>query len=128
MYQVCTCRLRVNFYRKLRDKADVAFKDDMVLKWINHDVRLQAVCGHSDDSLICILDERYMFSGDTLLSIPTVTRLPKGSSKGFWEEDMPMLMKMNVDAVYPGHGVKGCIKDMLNVNIAVRPEKYMVRS
>lgn len=94
----------------------------MVFEWCGHKVRLSAVYGHSDDSLLAIIDEKYMFSGDTLLHIPTITRFPTGSSRRFWLEDMPMLLVTKADKVFPGHGANGRLEDMMAVN--KMPEKY----
>ena len=73
--------------------------------------------GHSNDSLIAIIDEVLVFSGDSLLSIPTVTRFPGGSTKRFWEEDIPKLRTIDAKYVFPGHGQPGIKDEMLNVNI-----------
>lgn len=105
------------------DKADKTFEKKIEFNWCKHKINLEAFHGHSNDSLITVVDNKYMFSGDTLLPIPTVTRFPSGSTRRFWEEDIPMLRKMeNIEMVYPGHGMPGKLKDMLNVNVI--PEKY----
>ena len=44
-----------------------------------------------NSNLIAVVDNKFMFSGDTLLSIPTITRFRSGSTKLFWEEDIPKL-------------------------------------
>ena len=88
--------------------ADIIFDDEYLFEWENHQVQLLAFHGHSPDSLIAIVDNELIFSGDSILSIPTVTRFPGGSTKRFWEEDVPVLMKMsNKSMVYPGHGIEG---------------------
>ena len=70
---------------------------------------------------IAVLDEKYLFSGDTLLPIPTVTRFRGGSTKRFWEEDMPRLREMrNIETVFPGHGMRGKLGEMVGVNEAAR--------
>ena len=66
------------------EAADKTFKDRYMFEWYEHKINLAAVHGHSADGLIAVVDEKLMFSGDTLLSIPTVTRFPSGSSKRFW--------------------------------------------
>ena len=97
--------------------AEIVFNDKQIFDWNGHNINLLAVHGHSKDSLIAILDEKYLFSGDTLLSIPTVTRFPNGSTRKFWEEDIPLLKSLNQNLiVYPGHGEVGSISDMILVN------------
>ena len=64
-----------------------------------------------------IFDGKYLFSGDSLLSIPTITRFPTGSSKLFCEEDIPRLKEMYyIREVFPGHGQSGNIKEMIEIN------------
>lgn len=104
--------------------AEQTFEGETILNWQGHKVKLVQCGGHSKDSLIAILDDRYMFSGDTLLPIPTVTRFPSGSTAMFWEETFPKLMAMTVELVFPGHGEPGKLKDMLAGNQV--PERYKV--
>ena len=96
----------------------------MTIDFEGHSVRLTRCYGHSNDSLIAVLDDRFMFSGDTILGIPTVTRFPKGSTRRFWKEDIPRLTELadTIEKVYPGHGNPGRLIDMINNN--VRPDMY----
>ena len=81
------------------------------------------VYGHSEDGLMVVLDNKYLFSGDTLLHTPTITRFPSGSTKKFWKEDMQLLNKIkDIITVYPGHGNPGDMSNMMSKN--KRPEKY----
>lgn len=117
------------FYNKTEEEKDLVnpyvcepankvFEEKMNFNWNDHEINLLAVHGHSSDGLIAILDDKYMFSGDSLLSIPTVTRFPNGNSKKFSLEDIPLFKSLNQKlVVYPGHGETGSIKDMLEVNI-----------
>jgi metallo-beta-lactamase superfamily len=100
------------------NKADVVFEDSLDLIWCDKKISLKAVYGHGDDGLIVVLDNEKLFSGDELLSIPTVTRLPRGSSKRFWEEDIPLLKSLKVEDVYPGHGNKEKFESLMrNINV-----------
>lgn len=97
--------------------AEINFEDKLKFDWNGHNINLLAVHGHSSDGLIAILDDKYLFSGDTLLSIPTVTRFPNGSTRKFREEDIPLLKSLNPNLiVYPGHGASGSIGDLLRKN------------
>ena len=99
------------------EPADRIFTDKMILTWSGHLVKLLAVHGHTDDSLLTEIDGEILFSGDTLLAIPTVTRFPTGSSARFWGEDLPILRKMNhIKCVYPGHGNPGTLEKMIAAN------------
>lgn len=102
------------------EPVDVVFEDELRLGWNSHDILLTAYHGHSNDSLIAVLNHKYMFSGDTLLSIPTVTRFPGGNTARFWEEDIPKLQRMNIEKVFPGHGAPGTLEDMISVNVKLQ--------
>lgn len=108
------------------DAADVTFLHQMEFRWCGHDIRLEAFYGHSNDSLIAVMDGKYMFSGDTILPIPTATRFPCGSTKRFWQEDIPRLKTLNIDMVYPGHGCSRRLEDMIAMN--KMPERYRGKS
>lgn len=99
------------------EKADETFEEKKEFELYRHKIVLEAVYGHGDDGLLVIMDNEYLFSGDTLLGIPTVTRFPRGSTKRFREEDIPLLKELaeTVNVVYPGHGSIGKIEDMLVV-------------
>lgn len=102
--------------------AEITFENEMEFLWRDYKIKLESFFGHSNDSLIVIIDDKFLFSGDTILSIPTVTRFPGGSAAKFWEEDIPKLQKLNAEMVFPGHGVSGNLTDMIEIN--TRPEKY----
>lgn len=108
--------------------ADKTFEEEMDLLWEGHNLRLTEYSGHSKDSVCCIVDNKHMFSGDTLLPIPTVTRLPGGSTSRFWEEDVPKLeiLREHIVMVFPGHEMPGPLKKMLEVN--VKPARYRDRN
>ena len=98
--------------------ADITFDNEYSFMWHGHQVELIAVHGHSVDGLLAVIDDKALFSGDTLLPIPTVTRFPSGNGKRFWVEDVPILQNMkSVEIVYPGHGEPGKLQDMLALNI-----------
>ena len=108
------------------DAASVTFIRQTEFRWRGHEIRLEAFCGHSDDGLIAILDGKYMFSGAPILPIPPVTKFPCGSTKRFWQEDIPRFKRLDVNMVYPGHGRSGRLEDMIAVN--KMPERYRGKS
>ena len=99
--------------------GDQTFSDKTAFSWYEHEVRLEAVFGHSDDSLIAIVDDKYLFSGDTLLPTPTVTRFPGGSKKLFLGHDVPKLelLEKSISQVFPGHGIPGQLSKMISNNL-----------
>lgn len=105
------------------EPSERTFKEQFAIEWFGHKVELCAVHGHSADGLIAIVDGENMFSGDTLLHIPTVTRFPTGNGQQFWYEDIPFLRSIKgVKNVYPGHGGCGELEKMISIN--KMPEKY----
>ena len=96
--------------------ADAIYKGSKKIQWKDHVIELSEYHGHSPDSQCIILDETILFSGDTLLPIPTVTRLPGGSNKCFIEEDIPRLKTLQIEKVFPGHGENGKLQEMILIN------------
>jgi glyoxylase-like metal-dependent hydrolase (beta-lactamase superfamily II) len=105
------------------EPANKTFEGQFIFECCGHSIKLTSVYGHSSDGLIVVVDGKLLFSGDTLLSVPTATRFPSGNSKKFWCEDIPMLKgSKNIELVYPGHGKPGCLDEMLEIN--KMPERY----
>ena len=100
------------------EPADTVFQKEYSILWCDHRIILTAVYGHTDDSLIVEMDDRWLFTGDTLLPFPTTTRFPSGSKKRFRDEDLPLLKSMagRIECVFPGHGDPGVINDMISLN------------
>ena len=98
--------------------ADKTFEKDENLEWESHTLQLAEYGGHTNDSVCCIMDDKYLFSGDTILPYPTITRLPGGSTTRFWKEDIPKLEKLvkQIVIVFPGHGIPGSLKEMIESN------------
>jgi glyoxylase-like metal-dependent hydrolase (beta-lactamase superfamily II) len=86
-------------------KADRLLKDGETIIWQNHKLFIKETPGHSKGSICILLDDQYLFSGDTIFKdYPTATRLPGGSTKAFntitetWLNSLPQDIM-----VYPGH-------------------------
>lgn len=105
-------------------RADVIYDCDSEFAWHNHTIKCHCLKGHSSGSACYILNGNMLFSGDELLGIPTITRLPGGSTEKFWREDMPWFESISngISLVFPGHGQPGNIEDMIKIN--VMPEKF----
>ena len=69
--------------------ADTVFSGETRFQWRGHDVALSEYHGHVAGSLCCALDGVHLFTGDTLLPLPTVTRLPGGSTRRFGTRTCP---------------------------------------
>ncbi len=95
--------------------ADVTFCGKRCFTWQGHPVTLVDAPGHTKGSILIIVDNKYLFTGDTLLADETVTRLPGGSRKDFQSISLPLLQSIRpyIERVFPGHGEAGNIGDML---------------
>lgn len=95
--------------------ADSTFEEEERWTWEGHSLFLKETPGHSKGSICILLDETYLFSGDSLVTgYPTVTRLPGGSKKEYAAVTLPYLKSLNPElTVYPGHGETQRLKDYM---------------
>lgn len=95
--------------------ADVCFDDSIELDWHGMTVEAFTTPGHTTGSICILLDGKYLFSGDTLLGIPTITRLPSGSRQDFRRKTVPLLRSLvgKAELVFPGHGEYGRLEAFL---------------
>lgn len=93
-------------------EADQSFDGEYEMLWEKHTLLLKETPGHSRGSICILLDGRYLFSGDSLVTgYPTVTRLPGGSKKDYATVTVPFLKSLNPELmVYPGHGDRQQLK------------------
>ena len=86
--------------------ADETFCEEKNFEWEGHSLTLKETPGHSKGSICIVMDEKVLFSGDTLVTgHDTILRLPGGSIKDFYQITVPYLKGLNSDiVVYPGHG------------------------
>ncbi len=93
--------------------ADETFEGEMEFDWEGHHFYLKETPGHSKGSICIIMDGKYLFSGDSLVTgHPTITRLPGGSKKDFQNITVPFLKNLNPEMlVYPGHGQPQNLKE-----------------
>ncbi|AGA70593.1 Zn-dependent hydrolase, glyoxylase [Desulfitobacterium dichloroeliminans LMG P-21439] len=85
--------------------ADFTFKKKKHFHWQDHVVDLIETPGHSKGSICIVVDEKMLFSGDTLfLESKTYTRFRGGSETELKDITFPLLKKLPSEAiVYPGH-------------------------
>lgn len=93
--------------------ADLVFQDNMQFKVDNCEFKLIHTPGHSRGSICIMLNESCVFTGDSLLRVPVILRLP-GSSKYDYEKlTKPLIANLGSDiVVYPGHGDYGKLNTM----------------
>lgn len=87
-------------------KADVILDNSSSFQWENININIEHTPGHSLGSACIFLDEKYAFTGDTLLEYKTITRLPGGNKEDYCKFTIPLLKKrLNSDfIIFPGHG------------------------
>lgn len=90
----------------ISEKADIVFEKEYYFNWYNHDIYIYQTPGHSQGSSCIIIDNKYLFSGDSLIyKSNTITRTRGGSDKDFREITLPFFKKLDKNIkVYPGHG------------------------
>ena len=85
--------------------ADITFSDEKQTEWYGHKFDLFEIPGHSRGSIGILVDNRYFFSGDSLMQdLEIELRLP-GGSKRLWEQIGKNRIAQLPDPirVYPGH-------------------------
>ncbi|QKS47915.1 MBL fold metallo-hydrolase (plasmid) [Paenibacillus cellulosilyticus] len=92
-----------------RCKSDETFNDYKCFEWENHNIEIIHAPGHSDGSVCIRIDDKFVFTGDSLIKgKSTITRLPGGSKKKYSEITVPFLKSLPIDCViFPGHGEPG---------------------
>ena len=85
--------------------ADKVFFEDTSIYWQGHEIRLMKTPGHTAGSACYLIDNKYLFSGDTLFAeLETETGFPTGSKKDFKNITLNKLRNISSDViVLPGH-------------------------
>lgn len=88
------------------DAADITFEGKYSLEWCGHHIEFLEAPGHSKGSVLILMDDKYLFSGDTIsYDYELITRLPGGSQKEYETVTLPILRTFDkMLRVYPGHG------------------------
>lgn len=96
-------------------EADRTFDGECRMSWEGHSLWLKETPGHSAGSICILLDEKILFSGDSLVTgHPTILRLPGGSKKNFKMITIPFFESLDSElVVYPGHGEMQSLSSML---------------
>ena len=86
--------------------ADKIFENELEYTWKGHILKFTSTPGHSPGSSCILLDDRFLFTGDSLMKdIPVITRFPGGSKEDYENITKPFLREINDDVwILPGHG------------------------
>lgn len=97
-------------------EADETFEGEYEFIWQGHKIFLKETPGHSKGSICILVDEKILFSGDTLVTgHETILRLPGGSKKDFANITLPYLESLEREImVYPGHGKPQKLAEFMN--------------
>ncbi len=92
--------------QEYRCQADGTLADMERVQWRGHELLIKETPGHSKGSISILLDQRFLFSGDTVFKeYRTATRMPGGSTRVFKAITEPWLDSLPKETiVYPGHG------------------------
>ena len=86
--------------------VDIAIEQEYDYMWGKHSLHIVSTPGHSLGSICIILDNEYLFTGDSLIPGEVVnTRFPGGDIVSYQEITEPFLRSLNKHLlVFPGHG------------------------
>lgn len=100
------------------EPADAVFEGSLEFDWYGNKVQLFHTPGHSAGSICILLNGKILFSGDTIMNIPVITRFPGGSTEQYTQITVPKLKALigQIEYVFPGHGDGGSLEDMLRKN------------
>lgn len=87
-------------------QADQVYTGSLDLEWHGLRLRLMEAPGHSPGSQLIFVNERFCFSGDSLIpDTETITRFPGGSQKDYQQKTVPLFSLLPAGSIlFPGHG------------------------
>lgn len=87
-------------------KSDITFENELNFTWHGHSIKMIHTPGHSKGSCCIEIDDKYVFTGDSMIPNEKVlTRFPGGDENVFEQITLPYLMSISNDKwVMPGHG------------------------
>lgn len=86
--------------------ADMTFEGESELVVGNIKLKCYSMPGHTPGSAVYILEDKYVFTGDSLIqNTPTILRFPESDRKLYNEVTRPFLRSLDKNMlVFPGHG------------------------
>lgn len=93
-------------YRPFTIKADMTFEKEDCIKVGELEFKVTSTPGHSEGSACYILNDKLVFTGDSLLQdYPVITKFPGGNPMGYKMIALPYLQSLDKTLiVMPGHG------------------------
>lgn len=97
--------------------AEITFSDFYNFEWKGHTFRLVHLPGHSPGSCLIFMDEKIVFSGDTLLNEDTFLKFDGGDEMLFSTVTVPIINSIKDELqIFPGHGETFLKKDWKSLN------------
>lgn len=95
-------------------KVDEGFEGEMQLEFATLQICLRETPGHSPGSICICVNNKYIFTGDSLVQgEKIITRLPGGDRKLYREVTRPFLQNLCKDMiVFPGHGEESLLRNL----------------
>ncbi len=96
-------------------QADLTMQDGTFYEWNGLHFKMVYTPGHSEDSVCYLVENKCLFTGDTLLQNEKATlRFPGGNSRDYIAYTQPLLEALPKDLiVFPGHGEEFLISDSI---------------
>ncbi|MCQ2497588.1 MAG: MBL fold metallo-hydrolase [Lachnospiraceae bacterium] len=99
-------------------EVDLTFNKNCKIEWEGHSICIKECPGHSLGSCLIFLDDKFVFSGDSIFeNMKTESGFPGGSRKAWREVGYPLVESLRDDyIVYPGHFKEFIFKDRYKNN------------
>lgn len=110
------------------DWPDILFEGDEVVQCASISIKILFTPGHSPGSISYLIENKFVFTGDTLFSgFVGPTHLPQSNRKMLKNSIQKKLYTLPNDViVYPGHGKKTTIKFEKRNNTIPNAQKFFI--
>lgn len=99
--------------------SDITYEEYYALKWNGLIFELYHIPGHSEGSSLIMMNNRYAFTGDSLLKdLPIIIRFPGSNKEVYQSVTYPLLNRLLMSdmTILPGHGKPFVLKEIMNNN------------
>lgn len=87
-------------------KADQTMEKEYAFIWCENEIKLVPTPGHTKGSICIEMNQKYVFTGDSLIpNIEVITRFPGGNRQEYEKITLPYLLNLDENVcIMPGHG------------------------
>lgn len=106
--------------------VDILFTKERTMEWKNHRIYLRETPGHSEGGICILIDNMYLFCGDTIFrNFETNTRILGGSERDLKDITLPWIKTLESNImVYPGHYETFTIGEWRSRNDTIDIQRY----